>query len=126
MALIEVKPQPLQVASAVEANTVSAVDELMTGMSITPGIAGNFMIGFSATIRHSGAGSIDVALYVGGVEVDHARRPFDSPGAGLRSTVGLRAYIQDLTAAQAIEIRWSTSVATAYVTCRTLTAWESP
>ncbi len=104
---------PDQVTATGDTTTTSPTDVFMSGMTITPG-AGNYFVKFSSSFEHStNSETINVSLYVGGVQVAHTERQFQrgsgSSGAGL----SFEAYVTGVTGGQAIELRWRTSAATA-------------
>jgi hypothetical protein len=108
-----------QATAGTDATTASATDVLMTGMTLTPG-AGDYFASFSADADHSSpTDTVTISLYVNSVQVANSERAI-IPGA-LRSPLVLTYLLTGVAAAQAIEIKWRTSAATATVHKRALT-----
>ena len=73
LTLQEVDSADISQASATnDINTTSTTDTLMTNMTVTPGVAGDYIIYFS-TSMHGNAGALNAfSIYIGGVEVAYS------------------------------------------------------
>lgn len=116
-------PASQEVSSTTNATTSSTTDELMTGMSITPG-AGDFRVSFSGTVSNSGANnSTIVTLYVGGVAIQKTARRFALGGGQTSSMAATVAFTTEVTVSSdtdTIEVRWRASGGTSTVNERNL------
>jgi len=104
--------------------TTSTSYVLLDGQTITPG-AGTYVIFFSCSVSHSNAaGIVYVSIYVNGVQVAASERRLqltDIKQISMVVPLATQAIKSNLGAAQAIEVRWKTSGATASCYQKTLT-----
>ncbi len=92
--------------------TASTTDVLLTGLSLTPG-AGNYMVHASVSIDANSGGSPEFAvlsIYVGGTQVANSERTILLPRQTFNSG-STQAYITNVGASDAIEVRWRTTTA---------------
>jgi hypothetical protein len=111
-----------QASATADTTTISATDELVSGMTLTPG-AGDYLVWFSGSVEGSTANSWQyVSIYQNGSQVAHSEREIHTE-TSIPSTsfpVASHALITGLGASQAIEIQWRTTAATATMHERTL------
>lgn len=105
----------------------TGADALMTGMTLTPPLAGTYIAWFTCDITSATAGAAtSVSIYVGGAQVAASLRkvaPFD--GGTLSATTARCGVATQATVvvngSQAIAIEWSASNGTNTTADRTLT-----
>ncbi|MHC4072682.1 MAG: hypothetical protein ACYTGS_11740, partial [Planctomycetota bacterium] len=112
--------------SATASDTLSVADTYtqIDSMSIIPG-AGDYLVWFSGTLKCNSAGSTQhVSLFVDTSQIglEHTEREIttETSIANTPFVVATHAYIQNLTAGQAINVRWKTTAITATMLERTL------
>ncbi len=129
MATLDARPAPLEAAQTTTTTTISATDELMSGMTLTPGVQADFLAWFTGNVQHSSNNdSMFASFYVGGVQVPATEHEFKR-GTGAANIIGTVAFQKTLLAvgvADAIEVRWRTTDPTASAFTRTLTIQQVP
>lgn len=116
----------VEVTATATATASTAVDVLMTGMTLTS-VAGTYIAWFSCDIASTVGGSIvSVSFYIGGVQQLSSLRkviPFfggvGSTGAGRISTSFQSAVT--VNGSQALEVRWSVNTGSVTTASRALT-----
>lgn len=109
------------VTSTTPATTASSTDALLTGMSVTPPLAGTYLVLFSADVTSPTAGAaISFSIYVNAAQIGASLAKIIPFSGGTLTTGNARANvdcmsIQTITAGEVIEIEWSTSAGT--MTC---------
>lgn len=107
-----------QATATADTTTTSAVDVLVTGMTLTP-IAGTYLVWFDSGMEISGAGTISVSIYFGGVQVADSVRTL-RPGAAAPTSATSIAKVT-VNGSQAIEARWNVTAGTGTAHQRNLT-----
>lgn len=123
MAIARIGRPPLEEFRVASDSVTSATDVLMVGMTITPGVAGNYLATFSSSFDHSSNNeSIFFNLYCDGVLVPDTEREFRRGGGAGDIAAGpsLHKYLVNVGVAHAIEIRWRTTSPTGTVYERNL------
>lgn len=115
---INVIPIVTEVSDTANATTSSSTDALLTTMTITPTVAGNYQVLFNSSITSNAAGAaITVSIYVGGVQ-DPATviklSPFDGGTLSATTARAVAFCLKKVTTngSQSIEIHWSISSGT--------------
>jgi hypothetical protein len=111
-----------EASSATDTATLSATDELISGMTLTPG-AGDYLVWFSGSVEGNTANTRQyISIYQNGFQVAHTEREIltETSIANTSFPVATHAHITTLGAAQPIEIRWRTTGGTATMHERTL------
>ena len=111
-----------QATATIDTTTISATDELVSGMTLTPG-AGDYLVWFSGSVEGTASNSTQfVSIYQNGSKVNHSEREIHSEGSIAPNSfpVATHAHITSLGASQPIEIRWRTTAPTATMHQRTL------
>lgn len=119
------RPVITEVTDTANATTTSGTDALLTTMTITPTIAGNYMVCFESSITSNAAGAaITYSVYVNGTQQAATVKKMSPLDGGTlsvgsaRADASLRKKIAWTTGT--IEIRWSTSGGTATCGPRTM------
>lgn len=108
-----------QATSLVDAITTSATDVLIPGMTITPG-AGDYLIFFTGAVENTGFGDpVTISIYSNGSQIAASVIKCESFG-GMSNPIGSNAYLSNLGAGQAIEVKWKVSGGTGTCHQRTL------
>jgi hypothetical protein len=128
VATLETVPAPIQVAVEASTTTISAINVPLPGMTLVPGVAGNYAVWFTTSLSHSANNSaIDIILRLDGVEVAHTQRHYRrGTGGAQESTLAFQAYLVGVTATDVIDLVWNTSKATATSFERSLLVWKVP
>jgi len=108
-----------QATSVTDAVTTSTTDVLIPGMTITPG-AGDYLVFFSGSAEHSGFGDpVTISIYSNGALIVASVVRSESAG-GFANPIATNAYIINIGAGQAIEVRWKVTTGTGTFHQRTL------
>ncbi|MBK8244918.1 MAG: hypothetical protein IPK88_15945 [Saprospiraceae bacterium] len=108
-----------QATSLVDAITTSATEVLIPGMTITPG-AGDYLIFFTGAVENTGFGDpVTISIYSNGSQIAASVIKCESFG-GMSNPIGSNAYLTNLGAGQAIEVKWKVSGGTGTCHQRTL------
>ncbi|MBL0236776.1 MAG: hypothetical protein IPQ02_09240 [Saprospiraceae bacterium] len=108
-----------QATSLVDAITTSATEVLIPGMTITPG-AGDYLIFFTGAVENNGFGDpVTISIYSNGSQIAASVIKCESFG-GMSNPIGSNAYLTNLGAGQAIEVKWKVSGGTGTCHQRTL------
>jgi len=94
---------PLQAGSSTATTVTATTDTLIAGLTITPGVAGDYQIHYALEAEaQAGGDTVVISIYKGGVQVANTElsKKDDSP-----APVSGVAYVTGVTAVQAIEIR---------------------
>jgi len=114
---------PSEATATGTTTTTSATDVQMDSMTLTPG-AGTYLVMFSTSAAHSdAAGALYVSIYANSVQVaasERRRTAADLKQIGMVVPLATQAVVT-VSAAQVIEVKWRTSVATATAYQRTMT-----
>lgn len=106
--------------------TTSGTDSLMNSMTITPTVAGSYLVMFSTDINSNAAGAaISTSFYLAGSQIANSLRKIIPHDGGALSAGAARGimYIQKIVSfsgANTLEVRWSTSSGTATAAARNL------
>jgi len=103
---IDYTPTITQATATADATTTSLTDVLLTGMTVTPG-AGDYLVTFTGSFENTNANKQGtVSIYKNGTQI--AASVIQMGGAaGAPIPVTTQAYITNLGAGQAIEIKWN-------------------
>lgn len=108
-----------QATSLVDAITTSATEVLIPGMTITPG-SGDYLIFFTGAVENTGFGDpVTISIYSNGSQIAASVIKCESFG-GMSNPIGSNAYLTNLGAGQAIEVKWKVSGGTGTCHQRTL------
>jgi len=110
-------------ASATASTTVTSTSySLIAGMSITPGVAGNYLIWFSSTFYTSSDTDVFAAVYVGGVLQANSERFFWQEGSipNAHMAIGTCWYVTGVGVTDSIEIRAKSPSGTINILERTM------
>jgi hypothetical protein len=116
-----------QVTATSDTTTTSTSDTALNSMTLTPG-AGNYLLSFSTSISGTATfpGELEsLSFYVGGTQVPASERSIydeESLDFGSSFPITTTAYVTNVGATSAIEVRWRTSAGTATAHQRTLIA----
>jgi hypothetical protein len=102
------------VSSSVNTTASSTTYVQMDSMTLTPG-AGDYLIYFSSSVGSSDVSSVSASIFVGGSEVTHSERTlyFETSYASVSTlwNIATQAYVANVGATAAIEIRWKSDLA---------------
>lgn len=108
-----------QATSVVDAMTSSLADVLLTGMTITPG-AGDYLIFFTGSVENTGLGNaVIISIYSNGNQIAASEIRSES-FSNMDNPIETIAYLTNLGAGQAIEVKWRVSNGTGTCHQRTL------
>jgi hypothetical protein len=109
---------PIQLSSTVTASTTSAAYVVLSSMTFTIALAGNYLADFSTYGAVSAGGALaEVALHVNGVIVSHTLRGIN--GTQLNH-LGTQAYLTGLLVGNVVDVRFRTSLGTFSIHHRSL------
>ena len=99
------EPTITQATSTTDVTTTSTTDVLLTGMTITPG-AGDYLVFFTGSLENTNSDKQGpVSIYQNGTQI--AASVITDLSSGNRSQpISTNAYITNLGAGQAIEVKW--------------------
>lgn len=108
-----------QATSVTDAVTISTTDVVITGMTVTPG-AGDYLVFFTGAVENTGFGDpVTISIYTNGSQIAASVVKSESFG-GMSNPIGSNAFITNLGAGQAIEVKWKVSNGTGTCHQRTL------
>ena len=97
-----------QATSVIDAVTTSTTDVVITGMTVTPG-AGDYLVFFTGAVENTGFGDpVTISIYTNGSQIAASVVKCESFG-GMSNPIGSNAFITNLGAGQAIEVKWKVS-----------------
>lgn len=118
----------LEVSATAGTTTTSSTDALLGSMTLTPTVAGKYLVLFNSDLQSNAAGAaLTFSYYLAGAQLAETQRkiiPFDGGTLSATSARGLAALskLVDFTGANVLEVRWSISSGTGTAAARTLIA----
>lgn len=127
-ALEETHVKCFEVNDQSSATTTSGTDAVLTAMTVTPTIAGTYLVLFNTDISSNAAGAaVTISYYQAAAQVTGTQRkiiPFDGGTLSATSARGIAAlqHLISFTGSNSVSVEWSMSNGTATASQRTLTA----
>jgi hypothetical protein len=121
------RPHAAQASASDTTLTFTHADEeaLLDGMTVSAGVAGRYLVNFSATFRCAAATAATFVLYRDGERVDHTSRSL-ACAAGVPGVVALHSLETTALEGEVLEVRWRLESESAVTEARTLTLVQVP